>query len=321
MIIVSVRYQCPLLIDNRTDWTALNILAQWHHVPKTLPEASHDSRRSVSPLPMPVYQQLLHDSRARHATWYTTRQIPPDSLANLSKRKLIILRLSAHTEAPSLENYLQLENNWSQRAYLRLTIRCDSLLSRLHWPQPMCHRAKKATHCASAYKQAGSTKNMWTAMLYSKHMWVWMVLVPLSDLKLSGCQDKEAPRFFASLFFILLIRSSIFSPFPFFNGPFGKDVPRYEEQKTSIGNRTVLFERHYSSNYSHLERNLFLYLQQCPIWSTIEQLRQLHLQRHCALGVILKALVSDTLAQRPEGVSDTAHKCKWVMEALEWLSL
>lgn len=222
MIIVSVRYQCPLLIDNRTDWTALNILAQWHCVPKTLPEASHDSRRSVSPLPIPVYQRLLHDSRARHATWYATRQIPPDSLANLSKRKLIILRLSAHTEAPSLENYLQLENNWSQRAYLRLTIRCDSLLSRLHWPQPMCHRAKKATHCASAYKQAGSTKNMWTAMLYSKHMWVWMVLVPLSDLKLSGCQDKEAPRFFASLFFILLIRSSIFSRFHFLMVPLGK---------------------------------------------------------------------------------------------------
>lgn len=145
----------------------------------------------------------------------------------------------------------------------------------------MCHRAKKASHCASAYKQTGSTKNMWTAMLYSKHMWVWMVLGPLSDLKLSGCQDKEAPRFCASLFFILLIRSSIFPPFPFFNGPFGKDVPRHEEQKLSNGNRTVLFERHYSSNNSHLERNLFLYLQQCPFWSTIEQLWQLC---HCALG-------------------------------------
>ncbi len=147
---------------------------------------------------------------------------PQTLFTNLWKRQLIILRLSAETEAPSLENYLQLENNWSQRAYLRLTIRCNSPLSRLHWPQPVCHRAKKAMHCASAYKQTGSTKNMRTAMLYSKHMWVWMDLVPLSDLKLSGCQDKEAPRFSVSLFFILLIRSSIFSRLQFLMVPLGK---------------------------------------------------------------------------------------------------
>lgn len=82
-----------------------------------------------------------------HTTRYNFCQTPPDFTREVSERQHIILQLSIYMVAPSVENYLQLENNWSQRAYLLLTVRCVSPLSHLHWPKPVCHCAKKTMHC------------------------------------------------------------------------------------------------------------------------------------------------------------------------------
>lgn len=190
------------------------------------------------------------------AAWFKTAQrgrtfVKPLQtwLANLSKKQPIILQLSIYMVAPSPEHYLQLENNWSQRAYLLPTVRCDPPLSRLRWPKPVCHSAKKPMHCVCGQLRCIQST--------CGSGWSWFLCLIWSRMlaKIRRLQD-------FSPFVLCLIDTIQYFCFSIFNGPFGKAVPRFGEQNQAL--EASLFERYYSSNYSHLKRNLFLYLQRRP---------------------------------------------------------